>query len=266
MLSLVAMLAVGALAGFLAGLLGIGGGIVIVAALAFLLPGLGVPRESVMHVALATSLASIVATAISSSLAHWRRGSVIRPSLARLAPGMLVGGWLGALIADRLDGDWLRLGVAGFCLLMAWQLARRPAAPDDGPGVEPAGADLVPWGVGIGALSALVGIGGGSLTVPLLVAKGARTVRAVGTSAACGLAIALASAAGFAWHGRDAAGLPAGSLGYVYLPAALAIAVTSVLAAPWGVAAAHRIGGTPLKRIFALFLVAMGAALLTAYP
>jgi uncharacterized membrane protein YfcA len=266
MLSLVAMLAVGAIAGFLAGLLGIGGGIVIVAALAFLLPDLGVPREAVMHVALATSLASIVATSISSSLAHWRRGSVIRASLVRLVPGMLLGGWLGALVADRLDGDWLRLGVAGFCLVMAWQLARRPAAPDDGPGVEPAGADLVPWGVGIGAVSALVGIGGGSLTVPLLVAKGARTVRAVGTSAACGLAIALASAAGFAWYGRDAAGLPAWSLGYVYLPAALAIAVTSVLAAPWGVAAAHRIGGTPLKRIFALFLVAMGAALLTAYP
>ncbi len=266
MLSLVAMLAVGAIAGFLAGLLGIGGGIVIVAALAFLLPDLGVPREAVMHVALATSLASIVATSISSSLAHWRRGSVIRASLVRLVPGMLLGGWLGALVADRLDGDWLRLGVAGFCLVMAWQLARRPAAPDDGPGVEPAGADLVPWGVGIGAVSALVGIGGGSLTVPLLVAKGARTVRAVGTSAACGLAIALASAAGFAWYGRDAAGLPAWSLGYVYLPAAVAIAAASVLAAPLGVAAAHRIGGTPLKRIFALFLVAMGAALLTAYP
>lgn len=261
MLSLVAMLGVGAAAGFLAGLLGIGGGIVIVAALVFLLPGVGVPLEAVMHVALATSLASIIATSISSSLAHWRRGSVIRQSLVRLAPGMLVGGWFGALIADRLDGDWLRFGVAGFCLIMGWQLARKPAPPDVGAGIEPAGADLVPWGVGIGAVSALVGIGGGSLTVPLLIAKGARAVRAVGTSAACGLAIALASAAGFAWYGRDATGMPAWSVGYVYLPAALAIAATSVLAAPLGVAAAHRIGGTSLKRVFALFLVAMGLAL-----
>jgi uncharacterized membrane protein YfcA len=261
MLSLVAMLAVGAVAGFLAGLLGIGGGIVIVAALVFLLPGVGVPHEAVMHVALATSLASIIATSISSSLAHWRRGSVIRRSLLRLVPGMLVGGWLGALVADRLDGDWLRLGVAGFCLVMALQLARKPAPPDTGPGIEPAGADLLPWGLGIGAVSALVGIGGGSLTVPLLIAKGARAVRAVGTSAACGLAIALASAAGFAWYGRDAPGMPGWSIGYVYLPAALAIAATSVLAAPYGVAAAHRIGGAWLKRVFALFLVAMGLAL-----
>lgn len=261
MLSLVAMLALGAVAGFLAGLLGIGGGIIIVAALVVLLPGVGVPREAVMHVALATSLASIIATSIASSLAHFKRGSVIRASLVRLAPGMLVGGWLGALIADRLDGDWLRLGFAGFCLLMAWQLARKPAPTDAGPGIEPAGADLVPWGIGIGAVSALVGIGGGSLTVPLLIAKGARAVRAVGTSAACGLAIALASAAGFAWYGRDADGLPAWSLGYVYLPAALAIAATSVVAAPYGVATAHRIGGTWLKRVFALFLGAMGLAL-----
>jgi uncharacterized membrane protein YfcA len=261
MLSLVAMLAVGALAGFLAGLLGIGGGIIIVAALVLLLPGVGVPREAVMHVALATSLTSIIATSISSSFAHWRRGSVIRPSLVRLAPGMLLGGWFGALVADQLDGDWLRFGVAGFCLIMAWQLARKPAPSDTGAGVEPAGADLMPWGVGIGVVSALVGIGGGSLTVPLLIAKGARAVRAVGTSAACGLAIAVASAAGFAWYGRDVDGMPAWSVGYVYLPAALAIAATSVLAAPYGVAAAHRIGGAWLKRVFAMFLVAMGLAL-----
>jgi hypothetical protein len=264
-MSLLAMglyLVVGAAAGLLAGLLGVGGGLVIVAALAWLLPTQGVPAAAVMHVALATSLASILATSLSSTRAHLRRGAVMWPTVRALVPGLLLGGVLGALLADRLSDLVLRLGVAGFCLAAAVQLATRRPPPEGDAGSVPRGAGLTAWGGVIGVVSALVGIGGGSLTVPLLIHRGAVPVRAVGSSAACGFAIALASAAGYAWGGRDAAGLPAGSWGYVYLPAAAVIALASVLLAPAGAALAHRLRGQLLQRLFAGFLAFMGIAVL----
>jgi uncharacterized protein len=261
-LAIVLYLAVGAAAGVLAGLLGVGGGLIIVAALAFVLPLQGVPGDAVMHVALATSLASILATSLSSTRAHAKRGSVIWTSVWSLVPGLLLGGALGALLASRLPGDVLRVGVAAFCALAGAQLWRGKQAPEGDPGAAPRGPLLAFAGVAIGALSALVGIGGGSMTVPLLVALGARPVRAVGTSAACGFAIALASAAGFVVGGQDATDLPRGSLGFVYLPAAIGIAVASVLCAPLGAALAHRLRGRQLTRVFAGFLWVMGASLL----
>lgn len=264
-LAIVAFLAVGVAAGLLAGLLGVGGGLVIVAALAWLLPAQGVAPAQVMHVALATSMASIVATSLSSTWAHQRRRAVAWPSVLSLTPGLLLGGVLGALLAVQLPGWLLRAGVAGFCLLAGVQLWRGRAAADDSEGTVPRGPLLALAGVAIGAVSALVGIGGGSMTVPLLIALGARPVRAVATSAACGFAIALASAAGFIAVGRDAsAALPSGSWGYVYLPAAAAIAIASVACAPFGAALAHRLRGTQLKRVFAGFLWVMGASVLLA--
>ena len=264
LLALAAYLAVGAAAGLLAGLLGVGGGLVIVAALAWILPAQGVPPSAVMHVALATSLATILATSLSSTRAHLARGSVMWPTVRALVPGLLLGGALGALLADRLPGGVLRLGVAGFCFVAAVQLATRRTPPEGDPGAVPRGAALAGWGGLIGAVSALVGIGGGSLTVPLLIHRGAVPVRAVGTSAACGFAIALASAAGYVWGGHDAEGLPPGSWGYVHLPAAGAIAVASVLLAPAGAALAHRLRGVVLQRLFAGFLALMGVAVLAA--
>jgi hypothetical protein len=259
--ALLLYLAVGAGAGLLAGLLGVGGGLIIVAALAVILPAHGVPHAHVMHVALATSMASIVATSLSSAWAHWRRGGVLWPSVLRLLPGLLLGGVAGALIADRLAGLVLRLGVVLFCFLAAWQLLR-PRRAADGAEVVPRSPLLAAWGVLIGAVSALVGIGGGSMTVPLLIAHGARPVHAVGSSAACGLPIAVASALGYAFSGADAVGLPAHSLGYVYPPAAAGIALASVAAAPLGAALAHRLHGATLERVFAGFLVLVGISLL----
>ena len=254
-------LALGAVAGVLAGLLGIGGRLVLVAALVWLLPAQGVPPALAVHVALATALASIVLTGVSSARAHHRRGSVLWPTVAWLVPGVLVGGWLGSLLATRLDGGLLRTGIAAYCFLAAAQLvldwprsrAERPDAPR-GPGYSAAG------GV-IGAISALVGIGGGSMTVPLLVWRGVRPVRAVGTSSACGVAIALASATGYALHGPAPGALPAGSWGYVYLPAAVALAVASVLTAPLGTQLAHLLSAQALKRVFAVFLALVGTSL-----
>lgn len=254
-------LALGAVAGVLAGLLGIGGGLVLVAALVWLLPTQGVPAEHAVHVALATALASIVMTGLSSARAHHRRGSVLWPTAAWLVPGMLLGGWLGSVLATRLDGGLLRALIAIYCYLAALQLGldwprARPERPD-----PPTGPAYTAAGGFVGVLSALVGIGGGSMTVPLLVWRGVRPVRAVGTSSACGVAIALASAAGYALNGPAPGSLPAGSWGYVFLPAAVAIALASVLTAPLGTKIAHGISGLALRRVFAAFLLLVGTSL-----
>ena len=255
-------LARGVAAGVMAGLLGIGGGLILVVALVWLLPSQGVPADAAMHVALATSLASIILTGISSARAHHRRGSVLWRSAAWLVPGMLVGGLLGATVATKLPGDVLRYFVSVFCFLAAAQLLFSGTRAGGDRLDAPASPALTGAGVGIGAVSAVVGIGGGSMTVPLLVWLGVPPVRAVGTSSACGVAIAIASAIGYMGLGPPSGTLPAGSVGYVYLPAAIGIALTSILAAPWGTRLAHHISPLALKRVFAGFLVLVGASLL----
>ena len=252
----------GIVAGVLAGLLGVGGGLVLVAALAWLLPLHGIPPEAAMHAALASSLASIVLTAASSAYAHHGRGSVLWPTVKWMVPGLLLGGWLGSGVAVQLDDQVLRWVVAGYCLLAALQLLLGKTRAGDAMAAEraPTGLPMSAAGVGIGALSAVVGIGGGSMTVPLLVWRGVAPVRAVGTSSACGVAIGLASAIGYALH-APAGALPHAAIGYVYLPAAIGVAAASVLAAPYGMRLAHRISGVALTRIFASFLIAVAVTL-----
>ncbi|MEI2432729.1 sulfite exporter TauE/SafE family protein [Lysobacter yananisis] len=255
-------LVLGAIAGVLAGLLGVGGGLVLVAALAWIAPAFGIPQEAAMHTALASSLASIVLTATASARAHAKRGSVLWPTVRWMVPGLIVGGWLGSWVAVRIDGEWLRWIVAGYCLIAAAQLLfgkPRAALGEDAP--APQGAAMSGAGVGIGAVSAVVGIGGGSMTVPLLVWRGVAPVRAVGTSSACGVAIGLASAIGYAFNAPPGA-LPHYAIGYVYLPAAIGVALASVLAAPYGTRLAHRLHGDTLKRVFATFLFLVALSLL----
>jgi len=251
----------GLAAGLLAGLLGIGGGLVIIAALAWMLPLFGIPQEAAMHAALASSLASIVLTGLSSARAHARRGSVLWPTVAWMVPGLLLGGWLGSGLAVALDDSVLRWVVAGYCLLAAWQIGfGATRAPADGSEVAPPrGWPMTLAGGGIGAMSAVVGIGGGSMTVPLLVWRGVRPVRAVGTSSACGVAIAVSSAAGYALHAPPGA-LPQHAFGYVYLPAALGVAMASVLAAPPGTRLAPANSGQALRQGVALFLLLVGVS------
>jgi len=253
----------GVVAGLLAGLLGVGGGLVLVGALAMLLPGQGVPPAIAMQAALATSLASVIVTAASSAISHARRGAVLWRHVAWLVPGLLVGAWLGGRFATGIDGSALRWFVVGYCLLAAAQLAldlpRQKPGTDASPTVPP-GAWLVAAGSAIGAVSAVVGIGGGSMTVPLLVWRGVPPVRAVASSSACGVVIGLSAAASYA-SAPGAVGMPAGSLGYVFVPAAIGIVLTSLLAAPFGARLAHRIDGRTLKRIFAAFLAAVALML-----
>src|SRR5690606_8636133 len=173
----------------------------------------------------------------------------------------LLGGWLGSGLAVALDDSVLRWVVAVYCLVAAWQIGfGTTRAPADGSEVAPPrGWPMTVAGGGIGAMSAVVGIGGGSMTVPLLVWRGVRPVRAVGTSSACGVAIAISSAAGYALHAPPGA-LPGHAIGYVYLPAALGVAMASVLAAPLGTRLAHAISGQALRKVFARFLLVVGVS------
>lgn len=250
---------VGALAGLLAGLFGIGGGLILVSALVWVLPMMGVPESAVMHAALATALGAITLTSLSSARAHAKRGSILWPSFALLVPGMLLGGWLGARVAGVMSGDLLGFGVAAFCLVAAWEMWRPRASANDTTRVVPRHWLLAPGGAVIGLVSALVGIGGGSMTVPLLVRLGARPVHAVGTSAACGFPIALAAAFGYAFQAAlPSAVTPQGMWGHVHVPMALALGATSIVFAPMGAALAHRLPGLQLRRAFAVLLVVVG--------
>ena len=218
----------GIVAGVMAGLLGIGGGLVLVAALAWLLPLQGVPADLAMHAALASSMASIVMTSLSSAWSHHRRGGVLWPTVHWMVPGLLAGGWLGSRFAVSLEGDVLRWIVACYCLLAGAQMAFGRARGDDAgaASVVPTGPAHDDGGLGIGALSAVVGIGGGSITVPLLVWRGVRAVRAVGTSSACGFAIAVGSVLGYALNAPEGSAC-AGRGGLRLLPAAIGVALTS---------------------------------------
>lgn len=258
-------LVVGIAAGFLAGLFGIGGGMIMVAALAFALPFVGVPEAHVMHMALATSLACIVLTAMASTRAHAQRGSVMWPAVAWLAPGLLLGGWLGATLAGRAPDAWLRIGFAIYCFVTAATMAAARKTPaKEGQGAAH-GPLLSVAALPVGALSALVGIGGGSILVPLLVWRGHAAVRAVGTSAACGLPVAFASALGYVVAARHTdAALPLGSIGYVHLPAAALLALGSTTATRHGAALAHRLAHHHLNRAFAALLLLMGTAMVIA--
>jgi uncharacterized membrane protein YfcA len=263
-LPILLLLAAGASAGFLGGLLGIGGGLLVVAALSLALPILGVPRSDVMHVSVATSMATIVLTLLSSAAAHVRRGSVMWPSWWWLAPGMALGGIAGAHIAQLLSGRTLRWLIAAFCAFMAWQMVSGRKSPEnpDATGRTPRSPWLLAAGAGIGAISTIAGIGGGSMTVPLLVALGVKPVRAVGTSAACGLVIAVSGAAAYALAAhRLPQPMPWGAVGYLYLPAAAVVALASMVLAPVGARIAHALSGAALKRVFAVFLLVVGAVI-----
>ncbi|MDA8051775.1 MAG: sulfite exporter TauE/SafE family protein [Rhodospirillales bacterium] len=256
-------LAAGTAAGFLGGLLGIGGGLLIVAALSLTLPVSGVPAPIVIHVSVATALAGMVLTFASSTAAHLRRRAVLTPTWLRLAPAMAAGSLAGSSLAQSLSGAAVRYVIMVFCVLVAWQMAFGRGRPERGPEQPlPRSLWLLPAGFAIALVSSVVGIGGGSLTVPLLIGLGIKPVRAVATSAACGLVIVLASAANDMLSLPPPRGaLPWGTVGYVYLPAAAATAVAALATAPQGVRVANRISGRALRKVFALFLLSVGGVI-----
>lgn len=252
-LFVIGLLATGAIAGVLAGLLGVGGGIVIVPVL-FLLTGfLGFPAELAMPMAVGTSLATIIPTSISSALSHHKRGSMDVDLLKVWAPFVFVGAALGGVLASFVSGAFLTLLFGGIALVVAINLALPKTIVV---------AENLPRGVvartsvptGIGVFSALMGIGGGTLSVPILTAFSYPVHRAIGTAAALGLVIAVPAVCGFIWAGWSVEGRPPLSFGFVNVPAAVLIFTMSVFTAPVGSRLAHAMDAGPLKRVFALFL------------
>lgn len=257
---LAAYLALGAFAGFFAGMLGIGGGLLMVPILAMVFTQQGVGTDLVLRLALGTSAAAILFTSLSSLRAHHRHGAVIWTVVKTITPGILLGTGLGTLVASRVPAGPLGVFFAAFVCVVAVQMALnlKPRPSRQLPGaVGVAGA-----GLGIGAVSSLVAIGGGSLTVPFLTWCNVRIQHAIGTSAAIGFPIALGSTAGYIFNGWTVRALPEGSLGYVYLPALGGLVVASMLTAPMGARTAHRMPVATLKRIFAALLVVLAARML----
>lgn len=265
MLVMATYLLVGAVAGVLAGLLGVGGGLVIVPALAWAFHEAAFPTQSVMHMAVGTSLATIVATALSSVRAHHARGAVRWRFAFRLAPGVVAGALAGAGLAAVLSTRWLT-GLFGLLeVLIAGYMAfgeRRLPSTEAGQSTPGALTTVLAGGV-IGTVSGLAGIAGGTLTVPLLIRWRLSIHQAVATSAAVGLPIAVAGSLGFVVTGWRA-DVPPWSLGYVYLPAMVGIAAASASFAPLGARLAHRLPTAVLRRVFAVFLLLVGARMLAS--
>lgn len=255
-ISFLAFAAVGAVAGLLAGLFGIGGGMVMVPALIFMLPAFGVDASVLTQVAVGTSLACICFISINSTRAHHARGGVDWLTFRRLAPGLVFGAIVGAVLAGLMPSLLLQrlIGVGALLVGGRMFLGHNPSPSRE----LPASKGLAATGTGIGALSSLVGIGGGSLTVPFLAWCNQPMVRAVGTSAACGMPIAWAGVLGYLVAGWGETGLGAATLGYVHLIAAAGIIVGSLLLTPVGAMLAHRLPATALKRVFAVLLLIVG--------
>ena len=247
----------GACAGFVAGLLGIGGGMFMVPFMTFILTAKGFPADYVVKMAVATSLATICFTSLSSVRAHHKHGAVLWPVVKLLAPGILVGSLIGARIAVALPAKILSALFALFVAFSATQmlLDRKPLPHRTLPG----GLGMFSVGGLVGLLSSIVGAGGAFISVPFMTWCNVKIHQAVATSAALGFPIALAGTLGYIWAGQDVPNMPPGSIGYVYIPGLVFIALASMSTAPLGARTAHRMDIRPLKRVFAAALYILAA-------
>ncbi|WP_417292971.1 sulfite exporter TauE/SafE family protein [Desulfovibrio porci] len=259
-ISLLVYLCCGAIAGVLAGLLGVGGGIVIVPMLVAIFPGQGIPPQYVQQMALGTSLASIMITSVSSARAHNARGAVHWDIFRNITPGILIGTFAGGLVATHMPTMFLKIFFICFLLVVSVQMLSnyRPPASRDMPGAL---GTACAGGV-IGLVSSFVGIGGGTLSVPFMSFCNVPLHHAVGTSAAIGFPIAVAGTLGYIIGGWGRPDLPALSLGFVNLWALLGLAVASFLTAPLGARLSHSLPTAKLKRGFAVFLILVALKML----
>ncbi|GGD83766.1 sulfite exporter TauE/SafE family protein [Croceicoccus mobilis] len=256
------MLGAGVLAGFAAGLFGIGGGFVVVPALFVMLPLLGGSEAELAHVAIGTSLATIVVTSLRSMQAHARRGAVDFVLLKQWAPYIVVGSIAGVLFASLVSSSVLAIIFGVGVILMAihflYPILKSMKLGED----IPAGGGRMAIATGLGASSSLLGIGGGTVAIIVMTLYGRSIHRAIGTASGIGVIIAVPSAIGYAIIGLGVHGLPVGSLGYVNVIAALSIVAMSSFSAPWGAAAAHHLNPEWMKRIFGVYLLFIGAIMI----
>ncbi len=259
MIDVLIYLTVGAAAGVLAGLLGVGGGIVIVPVLVYLFRAQGFDESIVMHLAVGSSLATIVATSMGSIRAHHRRGAVRWELFRRLTPGIIIGGLAGAWLASILETLWLQRIFGAFVIIAGLRMLL--SSKVEGHNDLPSQLFVSAAGAIIGAISAIVGIGGGTLTVPYLAWHRVPVVNAVATSSAVGLPIAVSGTIGFLITGWGNSSLPEWSSGFLYWPAIFGVLVASVLTVSFGAHLAHTLPVATIKRVFAVLLLVVGVKL-----
>ena len=253
----------GAVAGTLAGLFGVGGGLIIVPALIFAFGWLALSPEIATHLAVGTSLATIIPTGISSTLGHHKNKAVVWSAFRSLAPGVVIGTWLGVITAIHLSGNALQMLIGTGAIMIGLKLWFSKKNDDKAEPALPDTPVMLAGGGVIGYISAIFGIGGGTLTVPFLNKYGIRMQKAVGTSAACGLPIAVMGALanivlGEVVLGAETTSLPAYSTGLVYWPAFAGIVLMSVPFARVGARLAHKLPADVLRRLFACLLFSVG--------
>jgi uncharacterized membrane protein YfcA len=253
-------LAAGSVAGLLAGLLGVGGGVVIVPMLMFIFTAQHFPVDHMIHIAIGTSLASIMFTSLSSLRAHHSHGAVNWIIVKRITPGILIGTLAGTFLVARLPASLLKGFFIFFVFYVATQMLLniRPKPARQLPGAK----GMFAAGSLIGMVSSFVGIGGGALSVPFMTWSNVKMHEAIGTSAAIGFPIAVAGTIGYLINGLEINNLPDWSLGFIHLPSLAGLVLASVIIAPLGAKAAHKLPVIILKRIFAVFLYIIGTKLL----
>jgi uncharacterized membrane protein YfcA len=259
LVELLAYLLVGSFAGILAGMFGVGGGIIIVPVLVFVFSFLGFEDLYLVHIAIGTSLATIFFTGISSTRSHYLKGSIDAKAFFPIAMGISFGAILGAFIASSLDGDMLRKIIGIFAFLIAIQMMF-----NQNRNVKKSTNQIVSMltGVGIGSASSVLGIGGGSFTVPFFKYNGIDMKTSIGTAAACGIPIAFFGSLSFITIGLNEEGLPPLALGFIYMPAMFLISLASVFTASIGAGMAHAISDKILTILFSTLMILISTYML----
>jgi uncharacterized membrane protein YfcA len=260
MQTVILFIALGAFVGFTAGLFGVGGGGIMVPAFTTIFLMHGVSNEQVMHLALGTSMMSIVATSFSSFRAHHAKEGVRWDIFRKMLFGVVLGTFSATFLASYLSSFYLAIFFTVFMSIVAIRMALDIKPKQDTK--EPSTISLFSAGTIIGAISAMMSVGGGAYTVPYLAAHNIDIKKAIGTSAAIGFPIALAGTFGFMINGWNETSLSSWQIGYVYLPAVIIVSFVSAFTAPLGVKVAHTLQSTTLKRLFAFLLVGLSVKML----
>jgi len=257
---ILSFLLLGIFVGFIAGLLGVGGGGILVPILTSLFLLQGVPVNKVVHLALGTSMACIIITSFSSLRAHHKKGAVIWKIVKMMSLGVIIGTFISTFISSYLNSFYLAIFFSLFMGLMAINMLKHKKSYPSKHNLED--GSIFISSTGIGGISALVSIGGGSLTVPYLVTHNIDVKKAIGTSAAIGLPISLAGTLGYLINGWSNEIIINYSIGFVYFPAVFLISITSFFTAPYGVKASHYLPVKVLKKLFAFLLILLSLKML----
>lgn len=255
-------LAAGTITGLLAGLLGIGGGVIIVPSLAYIFTYIGIPEKGIMHMAESTALAAIILTTLTAVMVQQRKKAIRWDIFRSLSIGIILGTIAGAAIASSLPNHTLKILFGVFISLVAMHMLLTKKSEFADEEKNPTFTHKVIAGFLVGGISGMLGIGGGVFIVPILLRFGLSAHNAAATSSACALLLSIVGTLSYMVAGWNVTELPFGTTGYVYWPAVLAIGFTSVIFVPFGTKIAHLLSGKALLRLFAVFLLFVGLTML----